>query len=140
MANLFPSKSNELVEQSEINVTPFIDVMLVLLIIFMVAAPLATVSVNVALPASNATAEPLKDEPLIIQLNAELNISVSGEAVSNETLSSELAKHSAGDASQVLYIHADKSVAYGDIMALLNTLRSLGYLNVALVGLDQSAS
>lgn len=137
MASLLPSNQEELAENSEINVTPFIDVMLVLLIIFMVVAPLSTVSVDVNLPTSNAEAETVESEPFVVSLDENLSIAVLGETVSEANLAKELAKGSDGDVTKTLYLQADKKVGYGELMVFLNTLRSLGYSNVALVGLDQ---
>ncbi|NGP18533.1 TonB system transport protein ExbD [Devosia aurantiaca] len=128
---------NDLDEQHEINVTPFIDVMLVLLIIFMVAAPLATVDVNVDLPGSTAVAQPRPDEPIYVTLRADLRIDIGNDAVSAEALAAALDQATEGDKEQRIFLRADQAVAYGDLMDLLNTLRAAGYLKIALVGLEQ---
>lgn len=123
-------------EQHDINVTPFIDVMLVLLIIFMVAAPLATVDINVDLPGSTATAQPRPDEPLYVTLRADLNLDIGNDAVTRDGLASALDAVTAGDKQQRIFLRADQAVPYGDLMDLLNQLRAAGYLSIALVGLE----
>ncbi|MEG0185607.1 MAG: TonB system transport protein ExbD [Stenotrophomonas sp.] len=124
-------------EAHEINVTPFIDVMLVLLIIFMVAAPLATVSVPVQLPASSAQATPAERAPVYVTVQADLSLRVGEQPVTQATLPAALQAATAGDASQRIYLRADQRVPYGELMAALDALRHAGYLKVALVGLEQ---
>lgn len=126
-------------EAHEINVTPFIDVMLVLLIIFMVAAPLATVSVPVQLPASSAQAAPAENAPVYVTVQADLSLRVGEAPVASNGLANALRSATHGDTSQRLYLRADQRVSYGDLMATLDALRSAGYLKVALVGLEQGA-
>ena len=123
-------------EQHEINVTPFIDVMLVLLIIFMVAAPLATVDVNVDLPGSTATAQPRPDQPVYVTLRDDLNLDIGNDAVTRDGLAAALDAVTSGDRQQRIFLRADQAVPYGDLMDLLNQLRSAGYLSIALVGLE----
>jgi len=123
-------------EQHEINVTPFIDVMLVLLIIFMVAAPLATVDINVDLPGSTATAQPRPDEPVYVTLRTDLNLDIGNDAVTRDGLATALDAVTGGDRQQRIFLRADQAVPYGDLMDLLNQLRAAGYLSIALVGLE----
>ena len=126
----------ELSELHEINVTPFIDVILVLLIIFMIAAPLATVDISVDLPAANAERSPRPDKPLFLTLKADLSLSLDNDSVNRGALAASLDQATAGDKQQRLFLRADKSVPYGELMTLMNELRMAGYLHVALVGLE----
>ena len=128
--------ADELGELHEINVTPFIDVMLVLLIIFMIAAPLATVDMAVDLPAAKAERSERPARPLILTLKSDLGILVGNDAVTRAALASALDTATGGDKAQRVFLRADKAVPYGDLMALMNELRDAGYLHVALVGLD----
>jgi biopolymer transport protein ExbD len=126
----------ELGELHEINVTPFIDVILVLLIIFMIAAPLATVDMAVDLPAANTEHSARLDKPLVVTLKSDLSLMVGNDAVARGVLASALDRASAGDKELRVFLRADKAVSYGELMALMNELRDAGYLHVALVGLD----
>ncbi|MDN3380580.1 MULTISPECIES: biopolymer transporter ExbD [unclassified Pseudoalteromonas] len=130
------NQSDELQEQHEINVTPFIDVMLVLLIIFMVAAPLATVSVPVKLPAVAAPATPKSDNPTYLTLQKDLTL-VLGDSntISLQNLAQELKSHGI-ETEQKILIRADSKVEYGQFIALMNNLTKAGYNQVALVGLE----
>jgi biopolymer transport protein ExbD len=123
-------------EVHEINVTPFIDVILVLLIIFMIAAPLATVDISVDLPAANAERTPRPDKPLFLTLKSDLSLTLDNDAVTRAALAPALDKATSGDKQQRLFLRADKAVPYGDLMTLMNDLRGAGYLHVALVGLE----
>jgi biopolymer transport protein ExbD len=135
-ARLPTSDSDELVENHEINVTPFIDVMLVLLIIFMVAAPLSTVDVKVDLPASTATPQPRPDKPVYFTVKSDLTLSLGNEDVAREGVAAALAKATEGNKDARIFLRADKSVDYGDLMEVMNLLRTAGYLKIALVGLE----
>jgi len=123
-------------EIHEINVTPFIDVILVLLIIFMIAAPLATVDISVDLPAANAERTERPDKPLFLTLKTDLSLTLDNDAVSRTTLAAALDLATAGDKQQRVYLRADRAVPYGELMTLMNALRNAGYLHVALVGLE----
>jgi biopolymer transport protein ExbD len=127
---------DDLVENHDINVTPFIDVMLVLLIIFMVAAPLSTVDVPVDLPASTATPQPRPDKTLFLTVQADLSLALGDRPIGRDALSTELDGASGGDKEQRVFLRADRSVAYGDLTDVMNALRGAGYLKVALVGLE----
>jgi biopolymer transport protein ExbD len=120
----------------DINVTPFIDVILVLLIIFMIAAPLATVDVAVELPASNAERRPRPDKPIFLTIKADLTMALGDAPVSRASLQPALDAMSNGDRNQRVFLRADKAVAYGSLMDTMNALRTAGYLKVALVGLE----
>ena len=130
---------DELDEVHEINVTPFIDVMLVLLIIFMVAAPLATVDVLVNLPSSTAQAQPRPDKPLFLTVKADLSLALGDTPVAREALGAALERATNGDKDMRIFLRADKVVSYGELMAVMNLLRAAGYFKVALVGLEKAA-
>jgi biopolymer transport protein ExbD len=129
---------DDLADNHEINVTPFIDVMLVLLIIFMVAAPLATVDIAVNLPASTAERQPRPDKPLYVTVKPDLSVSIGEETIARETIGAALDRATETNRETRVFLRADKVVTYGDLMEVMNLLRSAGYLKVALVGLDQS--
>jgi len=123
-------------EIHEINVTPFIDVILVLLIIFMIAAPLATVDISVDLPTANAERAPRPDKPLFLTIKSDLSLMLDNDALNRGALAGALDRATASDKQQRLFLRADKSVPFGELMTLMNELRSAGYLHVALVGLE----
>jgi biopolymer transport protein ExbD len=127
---------DSLEEVHEINVTPFIDVILVLLIIFMIAAPLATVDISVDLPAANAERTPRPDKPIFLTLKSDLSLALDNDTIPRSTLSAALDRVTSGDKQQRIFMRADKAVPYGELMVLMNDLRSAGYLHVALVGLE----
>ena len=129
---------DELAEQHEINVTPFIDVMLVLLIIFMVAAPLATVDVNVDLPASRGGAPARPDRPVFLTVAPDLTLSLGDAPVSADDLARALDRATGGDRQARIFLRADRRVAYGDVMSVMNRLRDAGWTTIALVGLDEA--
>lgn len=123
-------------EQSEINVTPFIDVMLVLLIVFMVAAPLSTVDVPVNLPGSAATPAERPTDPIWLTFTADRNLLIGDAAVTVKALGPALDAKTGGDRERAVFLRADRSVDYGALMGVLDGLRASGYLKVALVGLE----
>ena len=127
---------DDLVEQHEINVTPFIDVMLVLLIIFMVAAPLATVDIGVDLPASSAQTQPRPDKPVFVTVKPDLSVAVGESTTAKENLAGALDAATNNHKDERIFLRADKAVSYGDLMEIMNALRDAGYLKIALVGLE----
>ena len=138
-ARIRETAGEDLEESHEINVTPFIDVILVLLIIFMVAAPLATVDVNVDLPGSTATPAPRPETPLFLTLKSDLTLAIGNDSVPRAAFAAVLDSRSKGDKQTRIFLRADKSVGYGDLMEVMNLLRGAGYLKVALVGLGSAS-
>ena len=124
-------------EVHEINVTPFIDVMLVLLIIFMVAAPLATVDIQVNLPASTAEPQQRPDKPLYLTVKSDLTLALGDDPVSRDLLGSTLDVVTSNGKETRIFLRADRAVPYGEMMEVMNLLRGAGYLKVALVGLEK---
>jgi biopolymer transport protein ExbD len=127
---------DDISETHEINVTPFIDVMLVLLIIFMVVAPLSTVDVPVELPVSSAQPAKKPDKPHFVTLKADLSLAVGNDTVLWSNLGSSLDAQTSSDRNKRLFLRADKSVPYGELIRLMDTLRTAGYLKIAFVGLE----
>lgn len=127
---------DEFAEAHEINITPFIDVMLVLLIIFMVAAPLSTVDVAVDLPASNTQPQPRPNEPVFLTVKSDLTLAMGNDPLAREALKSALDNKTNSNTEERVFLRADKAVPYGDLMEVMNLLRNAGYLKIALVGLE----
>ena len=136
MAMRLDHGADELTEVHDINVTPFIDVMLVLLIIFMVAAPLATVDIAVNLPSSNAQPQQRPSKPVYLTLKADLSLALGDNPVARERLTGALDAATNGDKEERIFLRADKAASYGDLMEVMNALRDAGYLKIALVGLE----
>ncbi|KOF22505.1 biopolymer transporter [Ensifer adhaerens] len=136
MAGKVSDSGGDLDENSEINVTPFIDVMLVLLIIFMVAAPLATVDMKVDLPQSVSKPAPRDDKPVFVTLNADLGLAIGNEETAREEFAAELQRLTEGNTETRVLLRADKAVDYGELMTVMNLIQNAGYTKIALVGLE----
>jgi len=128
---------DDFAETHEINVTPFIDVILVLLIIFMIAAPLATVDVPVDLPATTAQHQERPDKPVFLTIKADRTLAIGDDPVRREQLAATLDIAAHGDRGRRIFLRADRAVTYGDVMEVMNALREAGFLKVALVGLEE---
>jgi biopolymer transport protein TolR len=118
---------------SEINVTPFVDVMLVLLIIFMVSAPLLTVGVPIDLPESQAKQLDQEREPLTISVNAKGQVFLQNTEIKVEELVPKLQAISQASTDQRIYVRGDRKVDYGTVMKVMGRLSAAGYRRVALV-------
>ena len=136
MAARLDNRGSMLEETHEINVTPFIDVILVLLIIFMVAAPLATVDLPVDLPASSTASTERPDKPIFVTIGADLALSLGESPVKRNDLLPSLDTIASGDKAKKIFIRADRSVPYGELIAILERLRGGGFTRVSLVTLD----
>jgi len=127
-------------QNSEINVTPFVDVMLVLLIIFMVAAPMAAVTVKVELPPAVAPPSENPQKPVYLSLQANGNLFIQDFRTDLSALGDDLRLQlgeSRNPTKERIFIRADKDVMYGDFMAVMNMLQDNQFYSVALVGEDQ---
>jgi biopolymer transport protein ExbD len=123
-------------ETHEINVTPFIDVMLVLLIIFMVAAPLATVDFPIDLPTSSALPQKKPDKPTYVSVKPDLTIAIGETPVKRADLISALERTADLTKDQFIFLRADRAVSYGDLMDVMELLRTGGYQRIKLVALE----
>jgi TonB system transport protein ExbD (group 1) len=130
------SEDDDFAETHEINVTPFIDVILVLLIIFMIAAPLATVDVPVDLPTATVEPQQRPDKPIFLSLKSDLTLALGEDPVAREALAAAVDAASKGNKDERIFLRADRAVNYGEVMEVMNALRNAGYLKVALVGLE----
>ena len=118
---------------SEINVTPFVDVMLVLLIVFMVTAPLLTVGVPVDLPKTKAKSIAESEEPLVITVNAEGAVFIQDTEVAIENLVPRLKAITENKADTRIYLRGDKDINYGRVMEVMGTVNIAGFTRVALI-------
>ncbi len=136
MAVSISDGDDEFDEAHEINVTPFIDVMLVLLIIFMIAAPLSTVDLPVDLPTSTATPLKKPDKPTYVTIKADLAVAIGETQVKRVDLVRTLDAAPEQGKDRRIFLRADRAVPYGELMDVLERLRAGGYLKVALVALE----
>ncbi|TCK01686.1 outer membrane transport energization protein ExbD [Volucribacter psittacicida] len=126
-------------EMSEINVTPFIDVMLVLLIIFMATIPLATVHIPLDLPAVTTESTQDNTQPVILSLNNQNELFLGNDLITMENLMQDVENATKGNKETVIFFRIDKEVKYELLMQLMNSLRKGGYLKIGLVGLNDNA-
>jgi biopolymer transport protein ExbD len=123
-------------ETHEINVTPFIDVILVLLIIFMVAAPLSTVDLPIDLPTSSATPQRKPDKPTYVSIKSDLTLAIGEELVKRTDLIRSLDALADMGKDSYVFLRADRAVPYGELMNVMELLRAGGYLKIKLVALE----
>jgi biopolymer transport protein ExbD len=123
----------EFAEAHEINVTPFIDGMLVLLIIFMVAAPLSTVDLPINLPSSTASPEKKPDKPIYVSIKPDLSIAIGETQVKRSELVRALDGTEGAGKDHFIFIRADRAVPYGEMMDVLEILQAGGYAKIKLV-------
>ena len=127
------NRSKKKEPMSEINVTPFVDVMLVLLIIFMVTAPLLTVGVQVDLPESAADSLPDDQEPLTITINSKGEIFIQEAKVEFDSLTAKILAVSKNRTDTRIYVRGDKAINYGRVLEIMGMLSGSGFTKVALI-------
>ena len=126
---------SDFAETHDINVTPFIDVILVLLIIFMVAAPLSTVDLPIDLPSSTATPQKKPDKPTYVSIKPDLSLAIGEKQVKRADLIATLNAAAESNPERLVFVRADRGVAYGDLMDVLELLRQGNY-RMKLVALE----
>ncbi len=119
--------------RAEINVTPMVDVMLVLLVIFMVSTPLMHHGVPVNLPSSTSPPLQEKEEPVVVTLNDQKKLFVGDTPLTEQTLPAELRKMTRGQQDPRIYLRADTHLSYGDVMQAMHLIQEAGYSKIALV-------
>lgn len=134
MNKFFPKKNNKAKFMSDINVTPFVDVLLVLLIIFMIAAPMLTGAVDVDLPKGDSSKQ-IKDKnnPIIVSINKAGDIMIGEDKIKMEDLNDILLKVTKNDLNKKIYIRGDQSIDYGLIMGVIKRINESGFSKVILV-------
>jgi len=118
---------------AEINVTPMVDVMLVLLVIFMVAAPLLTVGVPINLPKTSAAEVTEPQKPIIVSMNAQGEYFIGDDKVAPDQLKAQLVALAQGDPARIVYVRGDRTIEYGKLMDLLGLVNSAGFAKVSLI-------
>jgi len=123
---------------SDINVTPFVDVMLVLLIVFMVTAPLLTAGVPIDLPQASVQPLAVDKKPIMITIDPEGKIFVGEDEVTMETLVPTVTGLANGSFEERIYVRGDKTASYGTIMTVMGTINAAGFKQIGLVALQES--
>ena len=129
----FKFRSSEKEPISEINVTPFVDVMLVLLIIFMVTAPLLTVGVQVDLPETSADTLPEENEPLTLTINAKGEVFIQETKIEFNNIIQKILAVSKNRTDTRIYVRGDKTINYGRVLEIMGMLSGSGFTKVALI-------
>ena len=140
MAATLQSRDHRRRAMAEINVTPFVDVMLVLLIVFMVTAPLLSAGVPVDLPEANAKPLALEKEPVTVSINAQGKIFVKDQEVEMDNLIDRLTAAVNNDLDQRIYVRGDKTASYGAIMQVMGSINGAGFTHIGLVALKNPDS
>ena len=136
LADIELDDDSDFAETHEINVTPFIDVILVLLIIFMVAAPLSTVDLPIDLPSSTATPQKKPDKPTYVSIKPDLAVAIGETPVKRVDLVRALDAMADAGKDRFIFLRADRAVPYGQLMDVLEILRAGGYAKIKLVALE----
>ena len=123
---------------SEINVTPFVDVMLVLLIVFMVTAPLLTAGVPIDLPQASVQPLAVDQKPIMVTVDPEGKIFVGEDEVTMETLVTTVSGLTGGNVEQRIYVRGDRTASYGTIMSVMGTINGAGFKQIGLVALQET--
>jgi biopolymer transport protein ExbD len=131
---------DDFAENHEINVTPFIDVILVLLIIFMVAAPLSTVDLPINLPTSTVTPQKKPDKPTYVSIKPDLAVAIGEDMVKRVDLISRLDAMDNGNKDRPIFLRVDRAVPYGEFFDVMERLRAGGYTKTKLVALEGVAA
>jgi biopolymer transport protein TolR len=118
---------------AEINVTPMVDVMLVLLVIFMVAAPLLTVGVPINLPKTSAAQVTQPQEPLVVSINAAGETFIGDTLTTGDDLKTQLASLASQEPARIVYVRGDRAIQYGTLMDLLGLVNTAGFAKVSLL-------
>lgn len=125
---------------AEINITPFVDVMLVLLIIFMVAAPLLIQGVPVDLPSTSAAKLSQTKKPMVVTLSGDGKLYIRDDEVARDAFVVRLRAIRAGEGDTVVYVRADRKAAYGEVMEVLGRVGEAGYARVSLLSKPSPAA
>jgi biopolymer transport protein TolR len=126
-------EDDDLAPMAEINVTPFVDVMLVLLIIFMVAAPLMIAGVPVNLPQSAAARQNPPQKPMVVTISVDSGLYIRDEPVQRTSLVARLGELRQVEGDVIAYVRADRAIPYGEVMAVLGEVAAAGYTRISLL-------
>lgn len=137
MAMQSSNKGSSRMAMSEINVTPFVDVMLVLLVIFMVTAPMMQQGLDVNLPKTASTGVALNEDPFVLSIDSVGKITTGGNEIKSDTLSTKLKAVFENRKNKQIYIQADRKVDYGTVAYVMGEIRMAGITNISLITLPK---